>query len=351
MVAGLKFGSLFSGVGGFDLGFEQSGMVPGFMCEKDEAARAVLANHWPNVKIFEDVIDVTRTNVDLLCGGFPCQDLSVAGNRRGLDGDRSGLWSEFYRIIETNRPPWIVVENVPGLLSSNGGRDFGIILGALAQCGYGVAWRVLDSRYFGVPQRRRRVFIVGSLGKRTGAAKVLLEPEGMRGDSAAGEKSRGNDPDRPDKSPSSAWSFQSRFGRNGRGRPIDGTYSLMATNGSTGRGDFAPLVARALSTKWRAQHDVDTIGANSHAPAISFNVTQDPVPGDIAPPVPTNNGSNGVAVGPVVRRLTPMECERLQGFPDNWTAGQSDSNRYKQMGNAVTVTVARWIGRRIMEFS
>jgi site-specific DNA-cytosine methylase len=99
---------------------------------------------------------------DLLCGGFPCQDLSVAGQRAGLAGDRSGLFFEFARIIDAFRPRWVLVENVPGLLSSNGGRDFGVVLGTLADLGYGVGWRILDSRFFGVPQRRRRVFIVGA---------------------------------------------------------------------------------------------------------------------------------------------------------------------------------------------
>lgn len=101
--------------------------------------------------------------IDLLAGGFPCQDLSVAGRRAGLAGDRSGLFFEFARIAETLRPRWVLVENVPGLLSSNGGRDFGVVLGTLADLGYGVAWRTLDSRFFGVPQRRRRVFILGAL--------------------------------------------------------------------------------------------------------------------------------------------------------------------------------------------
>jgi DNA-cytosine methyltransferase len=142
----------------------------------------VLRARFPGVPAFDDVsslgkpawgiaTDEAGASVDLgrwkagtglLCGGFPCQDLSVAGKRAGLAGDRSGLFFEFARIIESVRPGWLLIENVPGLLSSNGGRDFGVVLGTLADLGYGVAWRIVDSRFFGVPQRRRRVFIVGA---------------------------------------------------------------------------------------------------------------------------------------------------------------------------------------------
>src|SRR3990167_5596480 len=123
----MKFGSLFTGVGGFDLGFERAEMTCAWQAEKDKHCLQVLANHWPNIKRYEDVKDVGRNAepIDLLCGGFPCQDLSVAGKRAGLAGERSGLWFEFARIIGELRPRWVVIENVPGLLSSNSGRDFG----------------------------------------------------------------------------------------------------------------------------------------------------------------------------------------------------------------------------------
>src|SRR5690625_1755314 len=147
--------------------------------EIDSQARQGLAHHWPEVQRFEDVTNVGRSNlpkVDVLVGGFPCQDLSVAGRRAGLAGERSGLWWQFHRIISELAPRWVVIENVPGLLSSSSGRDLGIILGALGKLGYGWAYRVLDAQWFGVAQRRRRVFIVGHAGDRAAPATVLFEP-------------------------------------------------------------------------------------------------------------------------------------------------------------------------------
>jgi DNA (cytosine-5)-methyltransferase 1 len=128
--------------------------------EIDKAAQAVLRRHFPNAQLHSDITTVSGGDlgpaVDVLCGGFPCQDVSVAGRRAGLAGARSGLWHEFHRILGEARPRWVVIENVPGLLSSNRGRDFATILRGLGDIGYCVAWRVLDSQYFGVPQRRLR---------------------------------------------------------------------------------------------------------------------------------------------------------------------------------------------------
>lgn len=177
-------GSLFAGVGGFDLGFARAGFDVRWAVELDPAARSVLARHFPDTTLYEDVREVGAHNlerVDVVCGGFPCTDLSVAGRRAGLDGEHSGLWTEFRRILAELHPRWCVIENVPGLLSSNGGRDMGTILGALGELGYGWAFRVLDAQWTGLAQRRKRVFIVGCLGERTRAAEVLLEPEGVRG--------------------------------------------------------------------------------------------------------------------------------------------------------------------------
>lgn len=156
------FGSLFSGVGGFDLGFERAGMECRWQVEIDDKARAVLDRHWPQVEKHTDVRDVGRHNlepVDVICGGFPCQDVSVAGRRQGLAGERSGLWFEFHRIVGEMLPTWVVIENVPGLLSSNEGKDIQVIIDSLTQIGYTVDVDILDAQYFGVPQRRRRVFL------------------------------------------------------------------------------------------------------------------------------------------------------------------------------------------------
>ena len=172
----LTVGSTFTGVGGADLGFEQAGFTISWQCELDAWKRSVLAAHWPDVQIFDDITTMLDPPpVDILIGGFPCQDLSVAGQRKGFTGERSVLAFEFLRLAESIRPRWLVLENVPGLLSSSQGADFARLIDEVVACGYGVAWRILDARYFGVPQRRRRVFIVA---RRTDA--LVDSPEASR---------------------------------------------------------------------------------------------------------------------------------------------------------------------------
>ena len=163
----MKAISLFSGAGGFEQGFDRAGIETQLMVEIDEKAQAVLRRHYPETELISDVRDVREgtegDDIDLVYGGFPCQDVSVAGKRKGLAGSRSGLWFEFHRIVSQLRPRWVVIENVRGLLSSNKGRDFEVILEGLDELGYGVSWAVLDAQHFGVPQRRSSVFIVASL--------------------------------------------------------------------------------------------------------------------------------------------------------------------------------------------
>ncbi len=214
----LRFISLFSGIGGFDLGLERAGMRCVAQVERDEAALRVLAQHWPDVPRFKDVRDVGRSNLpaaDLICGGFPCQDVSVAGRCAGLAGERSGLWFEFHRILAEIKPQWVVIENVPGLLSSNNGADFAVVLRGLVECGYRVGWRILDAQNFGVAQRRRRVFIVGNLGDGC-AAQVLFERE-----SSAGHPQPGSSAGKRTAAPITA-STPSR--RNGSSSPTDGAF-------------------------------------------------------------------------------------------------------------------------------
>src|SRR5262252_8971923 len=206
--------SLFSGVGGFDLGFDRAGIQTVLQVEQDPVCLSVLERHWPQTERLHDVRSLCREReparrgtadglfaaaderrrqagtglpdgVDLVYGGSPCQDVSVAGQRAGLSGQRSSLWFELERILSELRPRWTVVENVPGLLSSNGGRDFARILMGLGELGYGWAYRVLDARWFGVPQRRRRVFVVGCLGGQARAQAVLAVCESCGGHPAA----------------------------------------------------------------------------------------------------------------------------------------------------------------------
>lgn len=199
--------SLFAGVGGFDLAMERHSVKVVATCEIDKNASKVLQKHFPNAKLFSDVQEVTGEQLiragfeprnGIITGGFPCQDLSVAGRRAGLAGERSGLFWEIARLIQETETEWFILENVPGLLSSNKGKDMGIVIGTLADLGYSVAWRVLDAQYFGVPQRRRRVFIVGRRNPDgTSVGKVLFEPESMRGNPAQS----GQEGKSPSKSP------------------------------------------------------------------------------------------------------------------------------------------------------
>ena len=185
--------SLFAGVGGFDLALENNGVNVVAAVEIDAHARGVLAHKFPNTQLFEDVKEVKGSDLiaagfvperGIITGGFPCQDLSVAGRRAGLAGERSGLYWEIVRLAEETQAKWLVLENVPGLLTSQKGRDMGIVLGTLVDCGYSVTWRILDAQHFGVPQRRRRVFIVAGRTSVERVGKVLLESESSAGDSS-----------------------------------------------------------------------------------------------------------------------------------------------------------------------
>ena len=175
--------SLFAGVGGFDLALERNGVKVVASVEIDKKASAVLAKHFPDSTIFGDIQEVTGEELiaagfnpvgGIITGGFPCQDLSVAGKRAGLTGKRSGLFWEICRLLDETKAENFILENVVGLLSSNEGRDMATVIEALVERGYGIAWRVLDAQHFGIPQRRKRVFIVGCLGDEGGGAAQIL---------------------------------------------------------------------------------------------------------------------------------------------------------------------------------
>lgn len=408
----MKVDTFFSGIGGFDLAFEQAGFTVNSMCEIDQHAQGILLRHFPDAKLYDDIRKVgSETHGKtggIVCGGFPCQDLSIAGKRAGLVGERSGLWYEFARVIDELEPGWVVIENVPGLLSSNKGRDFAVILRWLVERGYGVSWRVLDAQYFGVAQRRRRVFIVGSLGSGR-SAEVLFESESGAGDTPKGREA----------GKEVAYSLRanpSHSGDKGDGginttmiaEPLffDAAQITSKQHGSLPSTVSQPLntlgqmsvFARQRSDEYKEGDIVETISQRDYKSAsdlISYNVTfcdtngtrkdrpngglyvnetehantlatngnnelmiawqmnhasevYRESSGDTVPTLQARMGTGGNNVPLVgVRRLTPTECERLQGFPDGWTDGQSDSQRYKQLGNAVAVPVVRWIAERI----
>lgn len=310
--------SLFAGVGGFDLALERNGVKVIASVEIDKNARAVLAKQFPDSTILEDVQNVTGAQLielgfdptdGIIVGGFPCQDVSVAGRRAGLtraDGThtRSGLFWEVVRILEETQAATFILENVPGLLSSNNGRDFAVILNALQECGYiDLSWRILDAQFFGVPQRRRRVFLVGCLngsGKR--AAEILaIEDGGRRFIETGGEE-------RP---------------RTAVGSPKRTANDLIHTFSKARRAqnveDYETWVERDFTNTLNVFDNGGEVRATELI--VSWNR---------------------------VRRLMPIEMERLQGFPDGWTEGQADSNRTKQTGNAVAVPVVQWIINRMV---
>jgi DNA (cytosine-5)-methyltransferase 1 len=191
--------SLFAGVGGFDLAMQRQGVKVVASVEIDKKCQEVLAHRFPESKIFDDVTTVKGSDLiaagftpstGIITGGFPCQDLSVAGKRAGLAGERSGLFWEIARIVDETQTEYFVIENVPGLLSSNKGADFGVVIGTMADLGYSLGWRVLDAQHFGVPQRRRRVFIVGRRSTSEGVAEILFKSEGLRRDPAPRQQER-----------------------------------------------------------------------------------------------------------------------------------------------------------------
>lgn len=296
-------GSIFSGIGGLDYGLELAGHRVRWQCENDKFRRALLNERFRGVRCFHDVREITRRtpHVDILAGGFPCQDLSVGGRRAGFSGQRSSLFFEFARVAEILTPKWILIENVPGFISSQDGRDFGLALETLAQLGYGVAWRILDSRYFGVPQRRRRLFLLGNFteGDTRAAAKRAAQVLSV------GSRCERHPPSRRAPSENVSNTVAGRPAGGGRNTDIDGSSYFVedfengTLTGGMGRVDRRPLLTGKAAS---------------------------------------------------VRRLMPIECERLQGFPDNWTQLEKtpDSRRYSGLGDAVTVNVANWIGRRLV---
>ena len=220
--------SLFAGVGGFDLAMQRQGVKVVASVEIDKNCNQVLAQHFPDATQFTDVTTVKGEDLinagftprtGIITGGFPCQDLSVAGKRAGLAGERSGLFWEIARLVEETQTEYFIIENVPGLLSSNNGKDFGVVIGTMADLGYSLGWRVLDAQHFGVPQRRRRVFVVGRRTPNSSVAEILFKSEGLRRDLTQG-KQEGQDPTR--ETPSS-------FGQTGFAKYTPGVTTLTAT--------------------------------------------------------------------------------------------------------------------------
>ena len=345
--------SLFAGVGGFDLALERAGVKVVASVEWDKNAQEVLRRHFPDSTIFGDISGVTGEQLitagfipesGIITGGFPCQDLSVAGKRAGLGGQRSGLFWQIGRILDETRAQNFVLENVPGLLSSNQGADMAVVLEALVKRGYRIAYRVLDAKYFGVPQRRRRVFIVGSLGNSGRSPEEILDlAQGRSGYLAKNRTKKKNTASELTNGASESNS-KSVIAYSMHGAMV-GRNDSAGPSGSGFLGVDEP--AYTLTASSQARHGVITVFHPHYHDGARIQ-------GETMNTLTSRMGTGGNNVSMVanessVRRLTPVECERLQGFPDNWTDGQTDGHRYKQMGNAVAVPVVQWIINRMVE--
>jgi DNA (cytosine-5)-methyltransferase 1 len=365
--------SVCSGIEAATVAWHPLGWSPVGFAEIEAFPSAVLAHHYPAVP---NLGDMTRfkewpdATVDLLVGGTPCQSFSVAGLRAGIADPRGNLALVYLGIADRYRPEWLVWENVPGVLSSGGGADFGSIIGGMVGLGYCPAWRVLDAQFVrvdgfarAVPQRRRRVFVVAHLGDWRRSAAVLFEPESLRGDP----------PPRREAGKGVVPTISARpTGGGGLGTDFDLDGGLITSHdpavtltarerkGALPEADLSTVVAHALPAKYSAGDDGTGRGLPI-IPALAFDLrgreggSQFERPHDVAAMRVGSGGSSRSYVAPswAVRRLTPTECERLQGFPDGYTAipwrnkRAADGPRYKALGNSMAVNVMRWLGRRI----
>jgi DNA (cytosine-5)-methyltransferase 1 len=408
----MKYLSVCSGIEAATQAWHELGWQPVAFSEIEKFPSAVLAHHYPNVPNWGDMTkfkEWPHATVDVLVGGTPCQSFSIAGLRKGLDDPRGNLMLTFGAIAKKYQPRWLVWENVPGVLSSNKGRDFGALLSLLGQLGYGFAYRVLDAQYvrtrrypWAVPQRRRRVFVVGYFGDWRRAAAVLFDAESLSGHTAPCRK---------------AGQGFAAFSASSIGGYSEGCGTLRANGGDLGGGSETLVadVASELNASFGSKLGLDNQHINSDAPLFACHPINDKATryksqskgrvdadgsgnglgigknGDPAPTL-TAGDKHAVAFTPIgfesnmsysqtsianvyqtitretrcsvltrlgiVRRLTPRECERLQGFPDDFTAIPwrekaasecPDGPRYKALGNSMAVNVMQWIGERIQK--
>lgn len=356
----MRFGSVCSGVEAASLAWEPLGWQCAFVSENAKFPATLLKHRFPSVPNFGDLTkfkEWAHVQIDLLVGGTPCQTFSLAGKRAGMDDPRGQLVWSFLGVAQRYRPRWIVWENVPGVLSSGGGKDFGAFLWALGQLGYGWAYRVLDAQYFGVPQRRRRVFVVGYLGDRRRAGAVLFEPPGLSGHLAPLSSEKEADTRDAEESPGDAGQRIAGCLRASRRVPgVDEARSNHLV--------VVPLagVARSLTAHHSSRLDADS---DNFVLAFAQNSRGETrlVGGDgqVVSSLSTQGGKPGqgypaVVDGLAARRLTPEECESLMGMPRGWTQipwrgkpaeACPDGPRYAAIGNSMAVPVVRWIGQRI----
>jgi DNA (cytosine-5)-methyltransferase 1 len=356
----VRYLSVCSGIEAATVAWHPLGWTAAAYSEIEKFPSQVLAHHYPDVPNVGDMTKFKEWNlgpIDLLVGGTPCQSFSVAGLRKGLDDPRGNLMLTFLAIADQHRPRWLVWENVPGVLSSNGGKDFGTFLGALGELGYGFAYRILDAQYFGVAQRRRRVFVVGHLGDWRAAAAVLFERHSFSGDSAPSREKRKEVTE-------CAGTLTANCG--GLNRPAGNANELdfcitVRPIGIFQDSEFGVAHydnAGTLRAGRIPEHQMVMQQVGAFKPGQSAQAHSIGYENEMAPTLEAGSGGNNkpaVHHGMAVRRLTPVECERLQGFPDKYTDIQPkgkatpDGPRYKALGNSMAVPVMAWIGKRIQE--
>lgn len=382
----MKYGSVCSGIEAASIAWEPLGWQPQWFSEIEGFPSAVLQFRFPDIENRGDITKYKGWNdgtIDLLVGGTPCQSFSTAGLRKGLDDPRGNLMLVYLGIVNRFNPKWVIWENVPGVLSSNKGRDFGTFLGALAELGYGFAYRVLNAQFFGVAQRRRRVFVVGYFGDWRPAAAVLFERESLQRDIVPSRKAKKGIAFNAQGSSSqglSAGSISPTLDKSKvpvvmpeyyEHHPSDGRVfgpkkianSVTARYG-TGGGN-TPLVLEDQGGSIMRVHSDNIIGtlraqSKGHEPIVMANgQTNAEIKCDGRIPTLTcNHEVPLLATHNSLRRITPRECERLQGFPDDWTKipwkgkileNCPDGPRYKAIGNSMAVPVMYWIGERIQK--
>lgn len=364
--------SVCSGIEAATAAWHPLGWHPLGFAEIEPFPSAVLKHHYPDVTNFGDFTKIQLEQLDgrpnVIIGGTPCQSFSVAGLREGLASDNGNLALEFIRLLDRCRPEYVIWENVAGVLSSNGGRDFATFLGALAKLGYGFAYRVLDAQYFGVPQRRRRVFVVGHSNNWRRAAAVLFERESLPGNFTPVKKARKGVTQTLKTSPFNGGRESDDFG-------VSGGLQVKHKNDTAKPGNGMGIKPEQSPTLTRVDRH-----------AVAIHGTQDPLfAAESAHTLGRNNGQENALFVPdeSVRRLTPVECERLQGFPDDFTRVDyrsralpekiredfekfakrtridpdsrksknifmcPDGPRYKALGNSMAVPVIKWLGERI----
>jgi len=338
--------------------------------EIDAHCNAVAEAHWPGMTNLGDMNDITTDRaepVDLIVAGTPCQDFSVAGLRAGLAGERGNLTLRFVELLGELRPRWFVWENVPGVLSMDGGRSFGTILGRMASCGYGTAYRILDAQYFGLAQRRKRLFVVGCLGDWRAPAAVLFERESLRRDT----------PPRREAGEGVAGTLTASLGGSDENDAKDGrliAHTLLGVGynaSSDGSGRGTPLAVFSCKNDGSDSGPIaPTLRAMSHgqshanaggqvAVAVSLRGREGGGTAELTEgAVPSIRASQGGGDKPyvlttTVRRLTPVEAEALQGFPRGFTLAPyrgkplADGPRYRMLGNSMAVPVIGWILDRL----